>query len=233
MIESFVPDAMIFDVDGTLVDTNEAHVDAWQYALRRSGYDVPRERIAVEIGKGGDKVVPSLVGRHADARDGSAIRAAHGERFIAIARSTRFRVFPGARALLERLRELGISTAVATSSQREYLDADVASSGLDVESLVDIVVTGSDAERSKPSPDIVVAAVERLSAAPERSIMVGDTPFDGEACAGAGVAFIGVLCGGRAADELLGAGARAVYDDPADLLAHLAAALAAAAPAVR
>jgi HAD superfamily hydrolase (TIGR01509 family) len=214
-------EALIFDLDGTLVDTNEVHVQAWYEAFRDLGHDVPRSRIVPEIGKGGDKLVPSIIGEESEKRDGEALRAAHGAHFLKIARDTTFRVFPGAEALLCELRRRSIATAVATSSKRNYLDATVASSGLNIAQLVDAVVTGSDAPQSKPAPDLVHAALSKLDSSPRRTVMVGDTPYDGQASARAGVAFVGVLCGGQTPELLLAAGARSLHADPADLLRHL------------
>jgi phosphoglycolate phosphatase-like HAD superfamily hydrolase len=233
LVPVVLPDAMIFDLDGTLVDTNGAHVEAWRLAFRDFGFDVPRERIVPEIGKGGDKVVPTLLGAHVDERQGDAIRDANGRHFLAIARASRFDVFPGARELLSELRRRRVRTALATSGKREYLEATERSSGLDVESLVDVVVTKTEGASSKPAPDLVVSAVDELGLAPEQCAMVGDTIYDGEACTRAGVAFLGLLCGGSERDRLVDAGARGVYADPADLLAHLDQALQLAAPAAR
>jgi phosphoglycolate phosphatase-like HAD superfamily hydrolase len=214
-------EAVIFDLDGTLVDTNAAHVEAWQEAFRKLGYDIPRSRILPEIGKGGDKLVPSIVGEDGERRDGEALRAAHGERFLDIAGRTTFRIFSGTEELLSELRHIAIPTAVATSSAKEHLDAVLASSGLDLERLVTHIVTGSEARESKPAPDLIRAALVRLGTRPPSSVMVGDTRYDGDAAARAGVAFLGVLCGGRPAEELWTADALGLYADPADLLARL------------
>ena len=225
--------AMIFDIDGTLVDTNPAHVEAWRRAFRRGGYDVPVERILPEIGKGGDKLVPSVLGDEAEERSGEALRRAQKDEFLPIASQQRFRVFPGAAELFPELRRRGVRTALATSSDDQHLDATLASAGVDFRKLADEVITRSDAESSKPAPDLVVAAVEALEVPPAECAMVGDTIYDGIACQRAGVAFLGVLSGGTSEAALLQVGARAVWRDVGHLLADLdrALELASLAPA--
>jgi HAD superfamily hydrolase (TIGR01549 family) len=216
---------MIFDIDGTLIDTNPAHVEAWCRAFQRLGLDVPAERIVPEIGKGGDKLVPSVLGPDPEARQGEALRKAQKEEFLAIAKGQQFRVFPGTSEIFETLRERGIRTAVATSSDEKHLQATLGSAGLDLRALADVVVTKSEADNSKPSPDLVVAAVEELGVPARQCAMVGDTVYDGQACQPAGVAFLGVLSGPASEAELLEAGARGVWQDVAHLLADLDRAL--------
>lgn len=215
----------IFDVDGTLIDTNSAHVEAWRRAFQRLGFDVPAERIVPEIGKGGDKLVPSVLGPGVEERCGEALRAAQKEEFLAIAAREHFPVFPGTEEILRACRERRIRTAVATSSDDQHLDATLASAGLDLRRLVDIVVTKGEADASKPSPDLVVAAVEELGFPAAECAMVGDTVYDGQACQSAGVAFLGVLTGPASESELLDAGARGVWRDVAGLLADFDRAL--------
>jgi HAD superfamily hydrolase (TIGR01509 family) len=216
---------LIFDIDGTLVDTNAAHVEAWYRAFRRFGYDVPLQRIIPEIGKGGDKLVPSVLGQQAEERDGEALRKAQKGEFLAIAKREHFRVFPGVPELFRALRDRHIRTALATSSDDKHLDATLASAGIDLRKLVDVVVTKSDAPSSKPAPDLIVAALEELDLPPSQCAMVGDTVYDGQACQAAGIVFLGVLSGGSTETALLEAGARAVWRDVAHLLADLDRAL--------
>lgn len=212
---------MIFDIDGTLVDTNAAHVEAWHLAFKRLGYDVPAERIELEIGKGGDLLVPSILGDDVEERDGEALRKAHKEEFLNIARRERFRVFPCVPELFQALRQRGIRTALATSSNKKHLQAVCESAGLDLPSLVDVLVTKEDAEASKPAPDLVIVAWEKLALVPAECAMVGDTVYDGQACRGAGVVFLGLLSGGTPADLLLDAGACGVWRDTGQLYADL------------
>ncbi|HET8648561.1 MAG TPA: HAD family hydrolase [Gemmatimonadales bacterium] len=223
-------DGVIFDVDGTLLDTNPTHVEAWVQALEQSGYRIPADRIEVEVGKGGDHLVPALIGARADQRDGDAIRAAHADRFAALARERQFAVFPGALQLIDAIGRRGIRTALATSSRKSQLEATCRSAGVDLVSAVDVLVTADDASSSKPSPDLVRSAVDKLELSPAQCAMVGDTPYDAEACLGAGVVCLGVRSGGNSTEALLGAGARAVWDDTAALLNELDEALSTASP---
>jgi HAD superfamily hydrolase (TIGR01509 family) len=216
---------MIFDIDGTLVDTNPAHVEAWRRAFKRFGFDIPAGRIAVEIGKGGDKLVPSILGQEIDQRLGEQLRRAQKEEFLAIAKREHFRVFPGVPEIFHALRDRNIRTALATSSDDKHLDATLASAGIDLRSLADVVVTKREVEASKPDPDVVLVAVEKLDLSPSQCAMVGDTVYDGLACQAAGVLFLGVLCGGSSVEALLEAGALAVWPDIAHLLADLDRAL--------
>jgi HAD superfamily hydrolase (TIGR01509 family) len=210
--------AIIFDVDGTLLDTNPIHASAWHRALLEAGHEVPIDRVMLEIGKGGDNLVPSLLGEEIEKRDGEQLRKAQSEAFMHAANRMKFRVFHGARELLADLHRRGLKLAIATSSKRDHFQKLCAQAELPLDRLVDEVVTKADAQRSKPYPDLVCAAVERLGVAAAECLMIGDTPHDGEACRRAGVAFVAVLCGGRSRDDLTAAGARAVHRDPAELL---------------
>jgi HAD superfamily hydrolase (TIGR01509 family) len=212
---------MIFDIDGTLVDTNPAHVEAWRQAFKRLGYDVPPERIEVEIGKGGDLLVPSILGEAVEERHGEVLRKAQKEEFLSIARQERFRVFPCVPELFQALRQRGIRTALATSSNRKHLQAICDSAGIDLPSLADVLVTKEEAEASKPAPDLVIVAWEKLRLSPAECAMVGDTVYDAQACRRAAVVFLGVSSGGTPADLLLEAGASGVWRDTGHLYADL------------
>jgi phosphoglycolate phosphatase-like HAD superfamily hydrolase len=144
---------------------------------------------------------------------------------MTMAKDSIFRVFPATEELLSELRRRSIATAVATSSTKAHLSATLESSGLHLDRLVDHIVTGGPSLDSKPAPDLIQAALEKLASAPQLTLMIGDTPHDGEASARAGVPFVGLLCGGRPPDDLSRAGALALYADPADLLGHLPEAL--------
>ena len=224
--------AMIFDLDGTLVDTNAAHVEAWVRACARHGYKVHADRIGPEIGKGGDNLVPDVLGKEAEERDGEALREACKEEYLALAKQRRFRIFDGAGALLDELRRRGIRTALATSSGSEQLDATFASAGEDLRTRMEVVVDKSDVEHSKPYPDAVLAAVEKLGLSPAECAMVGDTPYDGLSARRAGVLTLGVLSSGLGFDEraLVSAGARRTWRDVGHLGAELDDALRTASP---
>jgi HAD superfamily hydrolase (TIGR01549 family) len=219
---------MIFDIDGTLIDTNPAHVEAWRRAFQQFGFDVPVERIVVEIGKGGDKLVPSILGQDVEDRVGESLRKAQKEEFLSIAKRERFAVFPGAIDIIPVLQGRGIRTALATSSDKKHLDATLASARVDFRKLADAVVTRTPDEASKPSPDLILSALEELDLEPVECAMVGDTVYDGLACQASGVAFLGVLTGPATQEELLEVGARAVWRDVGHLLQDLDRALDAA-----
>jgi HAD superfamily hydrolase (TIGR01509 family) len=223
-------DALIFDIDGTLLDSNSAHVAAWADAFGDLGYRVAPDRITPEIGKGGDRLVPDVLGPAAEARDGDALRARQIEIFLSLVRRDPVRAIPGALELLDAARARGLCVALATSSTRFHLDAMLQSAGIDLCAHADVVVTRHPGNRSKPAPDLVIAAVERVGLAATQCAMVGDTRFDAIAAGRAGVTSLGVLSGGKTAEELFGGGARGVWRDCAELREHLDEALVLASP---
>ncbi|MDB5324319.1 MAG: HAD-superfamily hydrolase, subfamily variant 3 [Phycisphaerales bacterium] len=214
-------DALIFDIDGTLIDSNPAHVEAWRIAFERYGYRVARDRIEIEIGKGGDKLVPDILGREADEKDGDALRKAEPEEFAKIGKARGFRPFPRALDLLTTARQRGLKVVLATSSQKKQLATLQEYSGVDLEAACDILVTADDAEESKPAPDIIVAAVRKAKLSPAQCAMVGDTLYDMKSAKHAGVIGLGVLTGYQSAETLKQSGARAVYHDVAEILDNL------------
>ncbi len=224
--------AIIFDLDGTLVDTNAAHVESWVRAFARLGYKVTAERVGAEIGKGGDNLVPSVLGLEAEEKDGDKLREVSKEEYLTLTPGRRFRVFDGARELIDELRRRGLKTAIATSSGNEHLDATFAATGEDLRERVDEWVGKSDVEHSKPHPDPVIAAVKKLGVSPAECAMVGDTPYDAISAKRAGVITLGVLSSGLGFDarSLISAGARRAYDDVGHILRELDAALAVASP---
>jgi HAD superfamily hydrolase (TIGR01509 family) len=223
-------DGVIFDLDGTLVDTNHVHVEAWRRVMESHGYRVAPDRIFVEIGKGGDNLVPDLLGKEADERNGDAMRKEQPKAYAKLAEERGLKAFPGAELLLKELQARRIKTVLATSSGGEQLATTEKASGLSVSKLVDEVTSADDADRSKPFPDLVSAAAKKLGMTPAQCVMVGDTPHDAEAAKHAGVVLLGVTCGGHEPRTLLQSGARATFRDPADILTNLDAALHLASP---
>ena len=224
-------DALIFDIDGTLLDSNRAHVDAWAGAFEQFGYRIAPDRIEREIGKGGDRLVADVLGDQAEARHGEALRECQTAVLLELVVRSPIALIPGALELLDAARGRGLRTALSTSSTRAHLDALLASAGADLCARVDSVVTRRPDDRSKPAPDLVAAAVDALRVAPTQCAMVGDTRFDAVAACRAGVTCLAVRSGGKTEEELLGGGARGVWRDCADLLVHLDEALALASPA--
>jgi HAD superfamily hydrolase (TIGR01509 family) len=223
-------DAVLFDVDGTLVDTNPAHVEAWRRAFESFGYTIAADRIAIEVGQGGDRLVPSVLGPSTAARQGVALRHAAGAEFVTLSRERHFPVFPGVAELFAALRDRGLRTALATSSTPTQLAGLLHSSGLSHTTLVDAVVTCDDVRATKPAPDTVTAAVTKLGLSPAQCAYVGDTPYDAQAARAAGVVALGLLTGGYTEAALLAAGTRHVWRDPAALLADIDLALHVASP---
>jgi HAD superfamily hydrolase (TIGR01549 family) len=208
--------AMIFDVDGTLVDSNGAHAAAWAEALRDFGIERDVDVVRPLIGMGGDKLLPRLAGVSDDSELGRRIVARRAQRF----RDTyldHLSPFPCVRELFERLREDGVRLAIASSAQQDELEAllEVAN----VRDLVDrrTATSAGDVEASKPDPDVVRAALARLGVAPTAALVVGDTPYDVEAARRAELGAIAFRCGGWADREL--EDAVAIYDGPREMLA--------------
>ena len=206
-------DAVLLDVDGTLLDSNDAHAQAWSDTLREAGYEIGSETVRPLIGMGGDKVLPKLTGLDAEEGEGKRLVERRKEIF-AKEYLPAVRPFPGARELLDRMRADGLRLVVATSAGDEELRGLMHALG--AEWLLEEATTSSDAERSKPDPDIVRVAIDKTGAGPARCVMIGDTPYDVEAATRAGVKIIGLRCGGWGDAELRGAAA--VYDDPAELM---------------
>jgi len=210
-------EGVLLDVDGTLVDSNDAHARAWSDALAEFGRSVPTDVIRPLIGMGSDKLLPAL-GLDPESPDTKAMAERRGailfERYVPQLRPTR-----GAKELVARLRKEGLALVVATSARKEELEAILQQTGLD--DLLEKRTSADDAESSKPDPDIVQAALKRGKLAPEATILLGDTPYDVEAAARAGVDAVALLCGGWDAASL--SGAVAIYENPSDLLNHFTA----------
>jgi HAD superfamily hydrolase (TIGR01509 family) len=211
---------VIFDVDGTLLDSNDAHAISWVEAFAEAGYDVPFDVVRPLIGMGADKLLPKTIGISNDSDEGKKLVARHSEIFEE-RHLPRLRPFKGARDLVQRIRSDDLKALVATSAREEQLTELLKAAHVD--DLMEERATASDAKRSKPDPDIVQAAIEESGISPKHLVMIGDTPYDIEAAAKAGVRTIAFRCGGWTDDKLKGAAE--IYDGPADLLAHYEASL--------
>jgi len=211
-----MPKAVIFDVDGTLIDTVALHARAWEDTFRHFGHEVPAERIRGQIGKGADQLMPVFVEASDVAKHGEEMERFRADRFrdhyLPKARG-----FPGVRELFKRIRAQGSAIALASSCKADELDGYMELAG--IPDLVDAKTTSDDANRSKPQPDIFEAALQRLGGvAADDAVVVGDSPYDAEAAGGAGMRAVGLLSGGFSEVELRKAGCMAIYKDPKDLL---------------
>jgi len=223
-------EALLFDLDGTLIVSNDLHALAFARAFQRFGYSVPAERIALEIGKGGDQLVPALLGATAEEKDGEAIRGAWKELFLELITHQKVAVCQGAVELLHECRARGLRLALATSGEPDVLEYIEKSSGVAWREMFEVITTSKDAPASKPAPHILLAALEKLKLSGAVCAMVGDTPYDALASRGAGVACIGVETGGHSSDDLRVAGYRVAVADTAAILADLDAVLKTASP---
>jgi HAD superfamily hydrolase (TIGR01509 family) len=203
---------VLFDMDGTLMDTNYLHCLAWSRAFRDSGEWAPMNAIHRLIGMGGDQLVSELLGH--ESPEAAAARPAHYEDLTGDVRA-----FPGARELLLRIHDLGLKVVLATSAPdnelerlRKILDADAA---------IDGQTTADQVGKSKPDPEVFVAAMEGASIDPRRALAVGDSVWDVQAARSAGIACITVETGGFSRHELSEEGSIQVYRDVSELLSQL------------
>jgi beta-phosphoglucomutase-like phosphatase (HAD superfamily) len=208
--------AVLFDVDGTLVDSNNAHAYAWVRAFADQGVQVDPIEVRLSIGMGGDKLMPAVSGIEEDSPVGRQIAARRGEIF-ATECLPRLQPFPSADRLIAAIVKRGYKAVAASSAQREELSALLQVAG--AASLMDDWTSSDDADASKPEPDIIHAALRRVRVEPRAAVMIGDTPYDVAAARRAGVAMIAFRCGGWLDPDLVGA--VEIYDGPADLLARL------------
>lgn len=222
--------ALLFDVDGTLVDTNKLHARAFQTAFQSCGYNVALDRILPEIGKGGDNLIPDVLGQSANKKDGAKIKKIYGAEFLKLIKAKPVKLFDRVLDLLDEARRRGLKTAIATSADRKYFDAICKSAGVDLKARVDLITTADDAKNSKPAPDILEATCKKLKISVAECALIGDTPYDAESAKRAGVVCLGVLSGGNDEDVLRSAGARRVYKDVAQILKKLDRVLEIASP---
>jgi len=206
-------EGVIFDIDGTLVDSNDAHAHSWVDTFAEAGYDVPFDVVRPLIGMGADKLLPKTIGVKHDSEAGKKLIKRRSEIFRKKYLPT-LRPLEGSRALVLRVRADGLKAIVATSAKDEELQGLLKAA--EVADLMEEKATASDARRSKPDPDIVEAAIEESGTSLRKLVMIGDTPYDVEAATKAKVRTIAFRSGGWSDDDLHGA--VEIYDGPADLL---------------
>ena len=205
---------VIFDVDGTLLDTNYLHVVAWWEAFAERGHDIRCADVHRAIGMGSAELVERVLGS-----PDPAVSAAHSRHYAPYL--GRMRPLPGAADLLRTTAGLGLDVVLATSAKDD--EVDLMLDALGARSAIRAVVSSGDVDRAKPDPGIVTKALDEAGVDPRRTVMVGDTVWDVLAAERAGIGCIGLLCGGIAEEQLRAAGAAAVYRDPAALLGDLKA----------
>ncbi|SFL81343.1 HAD family hydrolase [Methylobacterium pseudosasicola] len=208
--------AVIFDIDGTLLDSVDLHARAWVEAFKHFGVETDEAKVRSQIGKGGDELMPVFLPEERIKREGKEIESFRSDLFQK-KYLPEVRPFPGVRPLFERIRESGLKIALASSGKGPEVER--YQEILGIADLVDVVTSSDDADRSKPHPDIFEAAVKKLEGLDKDDmIVIGDTPYDAEAASKAGLRTIGMLCGGFPEADLSAAGCIAIYRDPQDLL---------------
>jgi HAD superfamily hydrolase (TIGR01509 family) len=209
--------ALLFDIDGTLLDSVDLHAQAWAETMAHFGHPIPVEELRAQIGKGGDQLMPVFLDKDELEKRGEEIQKFRSDLFKKKFRD-QVRPFPDVRELFVRLRSDGYKLALASSSKGDELQYYKRLAHVD--DLLEAETSSEDAERSKPHPDIFEAAVKQLGSEvkPEDTMVIGDTPYDMEAARKIGIKGIGVLCGGFSEQSLRDAGAIAIFEGPSDLL---------------
>jgi HAD superfamily hydrolase (TIGR01549 family) len=210
--------AVIFDIDGTLVDSVDLHAQAWKETFKHYGKDIPYQQVRHQIGKGGDQLMPVFFSHEELDEFGEEMEEYRGKLFKRDY-LPRVRAFPEVRELFLKIKADGKRLALASSAKEDELKT--YKKIAQIEDLVEEETSADDADKSKPHPDIFEAALKRLGdITPAEAIVIGDTPYDAEAAGKIRLRSIGVLCGGFPEAELDAAGCMAIYADPADLLAR-------------
>ncbi len=212
-------ETVILDIDGTLLDSNYHHTVAWSRAFALAGLSVPGWRLHRALGMGGDRLVTAVTDERVEEKLGDEVRTRWENAYDEIIGETE--LFDGSADLLSALQEAGLRVVLASSAIPRH--AQHALDLIDAATRADAWTTAEDADQSKPHPELLDRALEQVGGG--RAVMVGDSVWDVEAAAQRDIPTIGLLSGGFGSDELREAGAVAVYDDPVDLLAHLAQAL--------
>jgi phosphoglycolate phosphatase-like HAD superfamily hydrolase len=210
--------AVIFDLDGTLVDSNELHVEAWDRAFRHFGRVFSREALRQQVGKGADQYMPAFLTPEEIKSFGKKLDEYRSELFKE-EYLPRVRAFPKVRELFVRVKDDGRKIALATSGKEQELL--VYKKIAQIEDLVDCEMTADDADHSKPAPDLFASSLRKLGDVEAKDVIaVGDTPYDPQAAGKIGIRTIGLLCGGFKEADLRAGGAEEIYRDPEDLLNH-------------
>ncbi|WP_298458696.1 HAD family hydrolase [uncultured Cellulomonas sp.] len=210
------PGAVLFDIDGSLVDSNFLHVHAWALACTAAGHPVDSWRIHRAIGMGSSLLLADLLGDDVD-RIGEEVKDGHSERYAEMA--DQLRAFDGARELVRAVSDRGAVTVLATSAVPEELER--LRAVLDLDEVIDAITAAEDVESAKPEPELVQVALDKAGVGADRAVFVGDSVWDVQAAVRADVPCVGLLTGGTSAAELTDAGAVAVYDDVSHLLREL------------
>jgi len=208
-------DALLCDIDGTLMESNWLHAEAWQVAFAGMGIELDKEELRRQIGKGGDELIPVYVSWWKRRQVEEPLKAyrkfVFEQEYLG-----KVRALPGARELLVRAKEAGIRVALASSADKDQLETYKKIVG--IEDVVEEETSASDADKSKPHPDIFTAALKRLKLPASKCMALGDTPYDAEAAGKAGLRTIGVTTGGWSREELMAAGCVEAYESVVELL---------------
>ena len=207
--------AIIFDIDGTLVDSVDIHAKCWHEAFRDFDKDVTFDEIRTQIGKGGDQLMPEFLSEDELKKIGKKLEEHRSEIFKA-KYMHQIQPFAQVRELFERIKRDGIKVAVGSSAKKDEVDYYLGL--LKVTDLVDEIASSEDADKSKPHPDIFEASLRKLQVAASDALVVGDSPYDAEAAKRAGITAYGVLCGGFWQEDLQKAGAKQIFGGPAEML---------------
>jgi HAD superfamily hydrolase (TIGR01509 family) len=213
-----MPQAVIFDIDGTLVDSVKYHAEAWVKAMEAHGYQADFDKMSQQIGKGGEFIMPEFISEAEVEKDGEAI-SDYRKQYYQENLLPKVKPFPQVKPLFERLRADQVKIVLASSARPDTVE--YYKGLLEVGDLIEGVTSTGDVEKAKPNPDIFEAAMSKLNGiSVENTIVVGDSPYDAQAACKISLRTIGVLCGGFAESVLREAGCFSIYRDPADLLAN-------------
>lgn len=209
---------VLLDIDGTLVLSNDAHAQAWVEVFAEFGYEVDFEQVRPLIGMGGDKILPKFAPGLSDKEGKGKEIAEHRKELVIKKYGPNVPPANGTRELVSKMQDEGLRLVIATSAKAQELEVLLKAAQVDDLLSLDEATTSSDTDSSKPEPDIVEAALNKIEMQPSEVVMLGDTPYDIESAKKAGVSVIAFRCGGFNDSQLKDA--IAIYNDPADLIAH-------------